>query len=139
MKIINIDYPRNKELVKEQIKQSTEVKAPDLAELDEVQISLGIEENKKIVCRLVGRIIYKGLHIEFIASNSKDGSKIYEQEMFDYVEKLVIKKGCSFIFLETMSFDETDFYLKNGFEVIKKTDNYQIKGETHYFIFKSLI
>jgi GNAT superfamily N-acetyltransferase len=60
------------------------------------------------------------------------GSQIMRQ-----AETIAVQRGCSHAWLETFSFQAPDFYLKQGYTVFGKLDDYP-KGSTRIFFRKNL-
>jgi len=138
MKYIDIDLQHNEYKIQEQLKQSTLTKAPEVFDLDNIQVSIGLEINGKIVSRLIGEIFFNGLTIKLFSSDEAYRGNGYGTILLKHVEELALKKGCHYIFLETMSFNAPQFYLKNGFEIVNKVENSPLNNEIHYFMFKDI-
>lgn len=61
----------------------------------------------------------------------------YGSRLLIEVEKIAKDKGCTFIKLNTFSFQAPDFYKKHGYKVIAAIDNAP-KGHKHYYLIKEL-
>lgn len=61
----------------------------------------------------------------------------YGRKLMQQVEEILRHKGCSFIHLDTFSFQAPGFYQKNGYEVFGVLDGYT-DGISRYYLKKNL-
>lgn len=54
------------------------------------------------------------------------------------MEQAALEKGCTFIYLDTFSFQAPAFYEKHGYEVFGTLDNFS-EGVKQYFLQKRLV
>ena len=139
MNIININHKENRKKAVNMLDEYTRQKSPKSFETLREKISLGVEIEGNIESRIVGSISFNALHIELFISNAEARGKGYGSQLLDKVEKMAVEKGCHYIVLETMSFNAPKFYKNKGFEVIKEVKNSPITGESHFYMYKSLI
>lgn len=138
MDFIELDYPENSDQTVLWINEDTRLKAPNALVLPDSKISLGIKEKNTLVARLVGSVFFNGFHIELLATSPDTRSAGYGGALLEHAISIAKDKGVHFVTLETMSFNAPNFYLKHGFEVLKKVDDSPIDGTSHFFMYKDL-
>ena len=59
------------------------------------------------------------------------------QRLLLAAERRAIERGCRHVFLDTFSFQAPGFYLKQGYEIYARADDWPV-GHAHYFLRKGL-
>jgi GNAT superfamily N-acetyltransferase len=59
------------------------------------------------------------------------------QQLLQAAERRAIERGCRHVFLDTFSFQAPGFYLKQGYEIYARADDWPV-GHAHYFLRKGL-
>lgn len=137
MPIEFVAYKENREETLVGINEYTFEKIPAL-DMRHEEVSFVYKENNIVLGRLVGNIHWDHLTIElFFVSKDTQGKGI-GSKLLQHVEAIASEKKCSYIFLETMSFNAPAFYKKNGYQVIAQIENSPLEGETRYFMKKDI-
>jgi GNAT superfamily N-acetyltransferase len=63
--------------------------------------------------------------------------KGHGQRLLAAAEQRAIERGCRHVFLDTFSFQAPDFYVKQGYEIYARADDWPV-GHAHYFLRKAL-
>jgi GNAT superfamily N-acetyltransferase len=63
--------------------------------------------------------------------------KGHGQRLLASAEQRAIERGCRHVFLDTFSFQAPDFYVKQGYEIYARADDWPV-GHAHYFLRKGL-
>jgi GNAT superfamily N-acetyltransferase len=63
--------------------------------------------------------------------------KGHGQRLLAAAEQRAIERGCRHVFLDTFSFQAPDFYVKQGYEIYARADDWPV-GHAHYFLRKGL-
>lgn len=122
MEYLYIEYEENYKETLAQIMEDEKEKIPEtfklLHALEKEKLSIALKERGNIVSSLVGKFDLKGLYIEYFASYNGYRGRGYGSKLLKYSEALAYKRGCHFVFLETMSFNAPNFYIKKGYNII---------------------
>ena len=134
----NTDIDNNRKIIIEELNDITKKRAYDASLCREEYVSLVLEEDGDVYCRLVGLMFFNILHIELFWTNENYRGRGFGTKTLSHVENMAKNKGCRFVFLETLSFYAPKFYIERGYEIIKEISDSPIKGESHYFMLKIL-
>jgi len=63
--------------------------------------------------------------------------KGYGQRLLAAAEQRAIERGCRHVFLDTFNFQAPDFYVKQGYEIYARADDWPV-GHAHFFLRKAL-
>jgi len=63
--------------------------------------------------------------------------KGHGQRLLAEAEQRAIERGCRHVFLDTFSFQAPDFYVKQGYEIYARADDWPM-GHAHFFLRKGL-
>lgn len=63
--------------------------------------------------------------------------KGHGQRLLAEAEQRAIERGCRHVFLDTFSFQAPDFYVKQGYEIYARADDWPV-GHAHFFLRKAL-
>lgn len=137
MPIEQVDYKENKEKTLASLDEYTIEVVPNLVMRYE-EVSFIYKENGVVLGSIVGNIHWDHLTVElFFVSKNTQGKGI-GSKLLANVEKIALERKCSYIILETMSFNAPAFYKKNGYQIIAQIENSPLEGETRYFMKKEL-
>lgn len=137
MPIEQVDYKENKEKTLASLDEYTIEVVPNLVMRYE-EVSFIYKENGVVLGSIVGNIHWDHLTVEiFFVSKNTQGKGI-GSKLLANLEKIALEKKCSYIILETMSFNAPAFYKKNGYQIIAQIENSPLEGETRYFMKKEL-
>ena len=137
--IINHDE-NNEEIrfIQEHLKTFNLKTAPPIQEPIAEQINLILKSDEgEIIGGLLG-VMYRycyALNILWVDDRYRKNG--YGRMLMARVEEIVREKGCSFIHLDTFSFQAPEFYKKNGYEVFGVLDG-DADGISRYYLKKNL-
>ena len=63
--------------------------------------------------------------------------KGHGQRLLAAAEQRAIERGCRHVFLDTFNFQAPDFYVKQGYEIYARADDWPV-GHAHFFLRKAL-
>ena len=63
--------------------------------------------------------------------------KGHGQRLLAEAEQRAIERGCRHVFLDTFNFQAPDFYVKQGYEIYARADDWPV-GHAHFFLRKAL-
>jgi ribosomal protein S18 acetylase RimI-like enzyme len=63
--------------------------------------------------------------------------KGHGQRLLAAAERRAIERGCRHVFLDTFNFQAPDFYVKQGYEIYARADDWPV-GHSHFFLRKAL-
>ncbi|HWJ78668.1 MAG TPA: GNAT family N-acetyltransferase [Niallia sp.] len=95
------------------------------------------DEEDNIVAGITGYIVWAHAHVDFLWVDESVRKEGYGTKLLKRIEEFAREKGCTFIFLETFSFQAPEFYPRNGYEVFGKLEDYS-EGLIKYFLKKQL-
>jgi len=97
-------------------------------EIMENDVSLGV-----VVCQL----FWGNLHVKYLLTNKEYRGRGIARALMEHAFIFGKENGCSFAFVETMSFQAPEFYQKLGFEIELKRDGYAA-GTSFYYLKREL-
>ncbi len=96
----------------------------------------------KIVGALVCVVFWGALHIKYIMTDESYRGKRLGSRLMEEAEKYGKEHKCGFSFLETMSFQAPDFYLKSGYHLEFTREGFSHGSSFHYlrknFVYESI-
>lgn len=138
MEFIEIDYKENQKVTGKWLDEDTQLKEPEALKLERDHISIGVQEDNKIIGWLSGSIFFNAMHVELFAVDSTVRSKGIGGKLLEKAIEIAKEKKLHFITLETMSFNAPKFYQKHGFEIMKEIDDSPLDNTSHFFMFKDI-
>ncbi|MCR3956513.1 MAG: GNAT family N-acetyltransferase [Gudongella sp.] len=109
---------------------------PDQGALSK-DINLILKDEDKIYGGLIGRIYRRCLFIEFLWISEEARGVGYGGKLIIEAEKIAITEQCSFVHLDTFSFQAPEFYKKKGYEIFGVLEGYS-DGIKRYYLKKDL-
>jgi len=126
---------RESEYIREKLTDYNLLTAPPNQEYIYKNINLVLRDDKNIFGGLLGKIYRACLHIDTLwISKSKRGLG-YGKQLLDEAENIAMNEKCTFIHLDTFSFQAPEFYQMNGYEVYGVLDQYS-DGVKRYYLKK---
>jgi len=102
------------------------------------EINLCLKDDKNvIIAGLNSAICWNWMDIEILWVDEEHRRKGLGRRLLFEAEQIAIKKNCTFIKLNTFSFQAPEFYKKHGYEVIAIIENAPL-GNQHYYYKKKL-
>lgn len=92
----------------------------------------------RIVGGLQSKIYLRCIYINALWIDAEHRKSGYGKRLMAEAERCAKEQGCTWIHLDTFSFQAIDFYLKLGFEIFATLDEYP-DGVVRYFLKKPLI
>ncbi len=105
--------------------------------LSEEPVNFEIQNDKNFVGCIVVQLFWGQLHIKYLFIEEAYRRKGYAKKLLEHAFAFGKAKGCSFAFVETMSFQAPDFYQKFGFKVEHVRHGYE-KGTSFYYLKRDL-
>jgi ribosomal protein S18 acetylase RimI-like enzyme len=93
------------------------------------------DETGKVIGGITGNMYWLHIHIDFLWVDKSYREKGLGRKLLIELEEFAIEKGCRFIYLDTLSFQAPEFYIKNGYEVFGTLEDHP-KGFNQYFLQK---
>jgi len=137
MEIISIPYEENEDLAIEELDTATKKAAPNLP-VQVARFSYACEDDGKVLGRITAELFCDTVEIKFLVVSEEARGLGIGKKLVTAVENAAREKGCRHITLESMSFNNWQFYLAIGYEVLAKIPDSPMPGETHYFLHKTL-
>lgn len=75
------------------------------------------DEKKVIIAGILTKIYLNCMHVELLWINQSYRKMGLGTKLLAEAEQTAIEKGCTFIYLDTFSFQAIDFYIKHHYEV----------------------
>ncbi|MEK4971030.1 GNAT family N-acetyltransferase [Niallia sp. FSL R7-0648] len=102
-------------------------------------ISFVVKDDEGIIkAGITGHMFWQHMHIDFLWVDTSVRKKGYGSELLAKMEQAALEKACTFIYLDTFSFQAPAFYEKHGYEVFGTLDNFS-EGVKQYFLQKRLV
>lgn len=102
------------------------------------EINLTIkDENGKIIGGLISVFCWDWLEIDILWIDSNYRGLGYGTKLLLEIEEIAKQKGCTFIKLNTFTFQAPEFYSKHGYKVFGILDNAP-RGYKHYYYLKEI-
>lgn len=111
---------------------------PDNIKDNYEEINLNVKDPEgNIIAGILSVFCWTWLEVDILWVDENYRGQGYGSRLLIEVEKIAKDKGCTFIKLNTFSFQAPDFYKKHGYKVIAVIDNAP-KGHKHYYLIKEL-
>ncbi len=96
------------------------------------------DEKKVIIAGILTKIYLNCMHVELLWINQSYRKMGLGTKLLAEAEQTAIEKGCTFIYLDTFSFQAIDFYIKHHYEVFAVLSDFpdDIK---QYYLKKKLV
>lgn len=92
--------------------------------------------NKRIGIAVV-QLFWGALHLKYLLVEKEFRGKGVGRRLIDHIEIFGKEKNCPFLFVETLSFQGIEIYLKCGFEIELERKGY-LKEQSFYYLRKDL-
>jgi 8-oxo-dGTP pyrophosphatase MutT (NUDIX family)/GNAT superfamily N-acetyltransferase len=106
--------------------------------LSEDPQSFEIYVGQDFVGAIVVQLFWGQLHIKYLIVDKKYRGRGVATALMNHALEYGVERGCHFAFVETMSFQAPNFYLKLGFQIEFSRPGYA-NGTTFHYLKKSLI
>lgn len=105
--------------------------------LETAPLAFELRDDNKLLSVVVVQLFWGQLHIKYVFTPPANRNKGYASKLMAHIFEYGKSKGCSFAFVETMSFQAPEFYQNLGFKIELKRDNY-IKNLSFIYLKKDL-
>ncbi|WP_213518305.1 GNAT family N-acetyltransferase [Paenibacillus montaniterrae] len=103
------------------------------------EINLNIkDENNQIIGGVLSVLCWNWLEVDILWIDQTQRHQGHGSKLLMEIERIAREKECTFIKLNTFSFQAPNFYKKHGYQVIAIIDNAP-KGHKHYYLMKELV
>ncbi|MGG3836958.1 GNAT family N-acetyltransferase [Paenibacillus dendritiformis] len=106
------------------------------AHLEEVNLCLK-DDNGEIVAGLNSAVLWNWMEVDILWVDENHRGEGLGRRLLEEAEQIARAKNCTFIKLNTFSFQAPEFYKKYGYEVVAIFENAPI-GCKHYYYKKDL-
>jgi ribosomal protein S18 acetylase RimI-like enzyme len=96
------------------------------------------DDGGKVIAGLIGDTSYKWLHVEYLAVHSDHRRRGLGSRLIRMAEAEAVQRNCRYSFLDTMSYQARDFYVKLGYRVAGSLEDWDSHGHTKYLMTKDL-
>ncbi|QQK77249.1 GNAT family N-acetyltransferase [Salicibibacter cibarius] len=139
MPIERVDYEEAKGAITAHLQADTEAKRPAFANREKTLVCFVIRDGGNIVAGINGEIFWNNMHISLFAVDAFYRGRGLGKQLLQRMEAEAMNHSCRMMYLETLSWQAPDFYMKHGFEIVGKMDGYPIEGECQYYMRKLLV
>ncbi|MCL6604831.1 MAG: GNAT family N-acetyltransferase [Paenibacillus sp.] len=102
------------------------------------EINLCLKNNKEeVIAGLISAVCWNWMEIDILWVDEDHRGQGHGKRLLENAEQIAKSKNCSFIKLNTFSFQAPEFYEKKGYTVIAMIENAPI-GSKHYYYKKDL-
>ena len=105
--------------------------------LSQPPISFEMSKDKRFAGCVIVQLFWGQLHIRYLFIEEGFRGKGFAKELINHALAYGKAQGCSFAFVETMSFQAPEFYQKLGFKVEFVRRGYD-RGTSFYYLKKDL-
>ena len=119
-----------KEILEEFIQHTIETIGFDGFQKDYTSFEIR-DEKQELVGICTVKLFFGNLHIKVLIIKKKYRGQGFGTQLINHALQYAKEQGCSFAFIESMSFQAPEFYKKLGFEVELKRDGYA--GNTSFY------
>ncbi|RYH22500.1 GNAT family N-acetyltransferase [archaeon] len=91
-----------------------------------------VRENGKFLGTITFELFWGALHIKYIYVEEGNRGRQLGTKLLNKAEEYGRTHNCAFSFLETMSFQALDFYLKNGYDLEFTRSGFSHGSSFHY-------
>ena len=137
MNFLNIIYGTNEDsnYVRNKLIEFNSQNVPN-GRYEEINICLK-NDNAEIIAGLNSVICWNWMEIDILWVHNDYRKQGYGTKLLEEAEKISREKNCSFIKLNTFSFQAPEFYKKYGYKIIAVIENAPNKFK-HYYLKKEL-
>lgn len=135
--IFNADE-NEKNYVRRKLKEYNAQHVPEHLRSRYEEINLAIkDEQGNIIGGLIAVLCWNWIEVDILWVDSAIRFKGIGTQLLHEVEKIASEKACTFIKLNTFSFQAPSFYIKNGYNQYSVIENAP-EGANHYFFKKDI-
>lgn len=91
------------------------------------------DETEKKVAGLIGDTHGNWLFIKFLWVSEELRGQSIGSSILNKAEETAKERGCKYSFLDTFSFQASEFYKKHGYIEVFALENYPVTGKRYYF------
>lgn len=103
------------------------------------EINLHIKnKNGEIACGINSVFCWDWIEVDILWVDDRSRGRGYGSRLLQEIERIAREKKCTFIKLNTFSFQAPLFYQKHGFREIARIDDAP-RGHQHYYLIKHLV
>ncbi len=95
-------------------------------------ISFVMRDEDKLVGAIVAQVFWEQLHIKYLAVAKEFRKQGIAKKLMNKMLEYGKNQGCSFVYVETLSFQAPDMYKKMGFKEDFKRDGFANNSSFHY-------
>jgi ribosomal protein S18 acetylase RimI-like enzyme len=99
---------------------------------------LAFDEQGHVIAGLIGDSSFKWLHVEFLAVRGDRRGCGLGSRLVRMAEAEAVSRNCRYSFLDTMSYQARDFYVKLGYRVAGTLEDWDSHGHTKYLMTREL-
>lgn len=102
------------------------------------EINLTVKNNDgRVIGGLLATLCWNWIEIDILWVEESLRGKGYGTRLLNMIESMAKEKSCTFIKLNTFSFQAPNFYLKNGYKKVAVFEEAPI-GSNHYYFKKAI-
>lgn len=105
--------------------------------IEDEPIAFCFQINGKNIGTCGVQLFWNQLHIKYLVVDEKHRGQGIGRKLLNHALNYGAKHGCTFAFVETMSFQAPEFYQKHGFKIELRRDGYA-KNQSFYYLKKDL-
>lgn len=95
-------------------------------------VSFVMRDGYTVIGAIVAQIFWQQLHIKYLAVNKEFRKQGIAKKLMNKMLEYGRNQGCSFVYVETLSFQAPDMYKKMGFKEDFKRDGFANNTSFHY-------
>ncbi|MRN56090.1 GNAT family N-acetyltransferase [Paenibacillus monticola] len=95
-------------------------------------------DQKEIIAGLNSAVCWNWMEIDILWVHEDYRIQGHGKKLLEEAEKIAREKNCTFIKLNTFSFQAPEFYRKYGYKIIAIIENAP-QGNKHYYLIKDLV
>ena len=92
----------------------------------------------EVVGGAIGQSQFKWMKVEYVAVRDDLRGRGIGRRLMEETEAEARRRGCSYMFLDTMSYQAPEFYRKLGYRVAGEIEDWDSHGNGKYFFVKTL-
>jgi GNAT superfamily N-acetyltransferase len=103
------------------------------------EINLTIKDDSgKVIGGLLSTLCWNWIEVEILWVDESSRGLGFGSRLLNQIEYIAKEKGCTFIKLNTFSFQAPEFYLKKGYEEVAVFKDAPL-GSNHYYFKKAIV
>ncbi|WP_077329163.1 GNAT family N-acetyltransferase [Virgibacillus siamensis] len=139
MKIIQRNDQFARKYVQEKVIEHNMTKLPEELKTNKEELCFLLEDDHgDVIGGVTFTMYWQHIHLDFLWVEETLRLEGYGRMLLEHLEKFAVDNGCRLIFLDTLSFQAPEFYLKNGFQTFGVLEDHP-KGFNQYFLQKRLM